>query len=160
MVPFAAALVERPKLRPARHDRLMKECARLAAVAILGCSVIFPPLLAGQSRGDAADLAAIDRIRQQAARGSELADLARNLTDIYGPRLTGSPQLKAAADFAIGRLTAWGLTNVGYERWGPFGPGWTTDRFVALALAPQAYPLVAYPKAWTPASPGDLIADV
>jgi len=108
---------------------------------------------------DEPDLGAIDRIKKEAVERSHLMETAGHLTDVYGPRLTGSPQLKAAADFVLERLTAWGLQNARYERWGPFGPGWTNDRFVALALAPEASPLIGYSKAWTPGTPGDVIAE-
>jgi hypothetical protein len=104
------------------------------------------------------DLNAIARIKQEAQR-SQLVETVGYLTDVYGPRLTGSPHLRAAADYVVARLTAWGLQNVKFERWGPFGPGWTNDRFSAVALAPQAYPLIAYPKPWTPGTTGDLVAE-
>ncbi len=56
------------------------------------------------------------------------------------------------------RLKGWGVATARLERWGPFGPGWTTDRFIALAVAPVPYPLVAYPKAWTPGTEGSVVA--
>ena len=86
-------------------------------------------------------------------------DLARELTDVYGPRLTGSPHLKAAGSIAFQRLKQWGVESARLERWGPFGPGWTTDRFIALAVSPAAFPLQAYPKAWTPGTSGDVVAE-
>jgi hypothetical protein len=114
-------------------------------------------VLTAQAR-DQPDLPAVERLRREVDR-SQVASVARNLTDVYGPRLTGSPHLKAAADYVVDRLKVWGIENARYERWGPFGPGWTTDRFIALALAPQAYPLIALPKAWTPGTPGEVIAE-
>lgn len=101
----------------------------------------------------------LSRIVNEAAARSEVMDLARELTDVYGPRLTGSPHLKAAGDVVIRRLKRWGVESVRFERWGPFGPGWTTDRFVALAVSPVPFPLHAYPKAWTPGTSGDLVAE-
>jgi hypothetical protein len=80
------------------------------------------------------------------------------LTDIYGPRLTGSPHLRGAGAFIVDRLKAWGL-EARLERWGPFGPGWTTDRFVALAASPTPYPLLAFPKAWTPGTQGSVVGN-
>jgi hypothetical protein len=50
-------------------------------------------------------------------------------------------------------MTGWGLANVHLETW-PFGRGWQNQRFVASALTPRAYPLIAYPKAWTPGTAG------
>jgi hypothetical protein len=107
---------------------------------------------------DDLDINAITRIKQEAQR-SQLVETIGYLTDVYGPRLTGSPHLRAAADYVVARLTDWGLQNVKFERWGPFGPGWTNDRFSAFALAPQAYPLIAYSKPWTPGTTGDLVAE-
>lgn len=73
-----------------------------------------------------------------------------HLTDIVGPRLTGSPELRRASEWARDRLTAWGLENSQLEPWGPFGRGWSLRRFSAQIVAPQAIPLIAYPKAWSP----------
>ena len=105
------------------------------------------------------DSARVSRILQQADTQSEAMDLARELTDVYGPRLTGSPHMKAAGDVVIRRLKQWGVDSARFERWGPFGPGWTSDRFVALAVAPAAFPLQAYPKAWTPGTAGEIVAE-
>src|SRR5206468_3919905 len=88
---------------------------------------------------DRADLNAIARIQEEAHRHSRLMETARDLTDLYGSRLTGSPHLRAAADDVRGRLTSWGFQNARFEAWGPFGPGWTNDRFIALALSPRPY---------------------
>ena len=37
------------------------------------------------------------------------------VTDVYGPRLTGSPGLRAAQDFAVGQMEKWGFSNVHLE---------------------------------------------
>lgn len=93
---------------------------------------------------------ALERIVAEVTRGSEMVETARLLTDVYGPRLTGSPHLKALGGVLVERLTKWGVPQARLERWGPFGPGWTSDRFSALAIAPASFPLIAFPKAWTP----------
>lgn len=81
------------------------------------------------------------------------------LTDVYGPRLTNSPQMREAAAWAVARLKEWRLDNVRTEAWGPFGRGWSNEKLVANAVAPVAWPLVAYPKAWTPGTAGAVTAD-
>jgi hypothetical protein len=95
----------------------------------------------------------------EAASRSEVMEIARELTDIYGPRLTGSPHLRAAAERVVGRLKRWGVQNARVERWGPVGPGWTTDRFVALVVSPVPFALHAFPKAWTPGTAGALVGE-
>ena len=52
----------------------------------------------------------------------------------------------------------WGLANVHDETW-PFGRGWQNQRFTANAVTPRAYPLIAYPKAWTPGTNGPVTGD-
>lgn len=72
------------------------------------------------------------------------------LTDVIGPRVTGSPELRRANAWTRDRLAAWGLVNAHLEPWGPFGRGWSLRRFSAQVIAPQTIPLIAYPKAWSP----------
>src|SRR6185437_12488776 len=61
--------------------------------------------------------------------------------------------IKEAAEWAEKTMTGWGIANVHTETW-PFGRGWQNQRFVANAVTPRAYPLIAYPKAWTPGTNG------
>ena len=55
-------------------------------------------------------------------------------------------------------MKEWGLVNVHEETW-PFGRGWQNQRFIANAVTPRAYPLIAYPKAWTPGTNGPVTGD-
>ena len=82
------------------------------------------------------------------------------LTDVIGPRLTGSPNLKRANDWTRDTLAKWGLSNAHLEPWGPFGRGWTLKRFSAQVIEPQCIPLIAFPKAWSPSTDGTLAAPV
>src|ERR1700683_5195896 len=51
------------------------------------------------------------------AGGSRVMTIMYNLTDRYGPRLTNSPQFRAAGDWAVGQLKEWGLSNAHLEKW-------------------------------------------
>ncbi len=44
------------------------------------------------------DMAALASIRDEGMSRSQVMDIASYLTDVYGARLTGSPQAKAAGD--------------------------------------------------------------
>src|SRR5918999_6603058 len=68
--------------------------------------------------------------------------------------------LRRANEWTRDRLTEWGLQNAHLEPWGPFGRGWTLRRFSAEAVEPQAFPLVAYPRAWSPGLDAPLTADL
>jgi carboxypeptidase Q len=112
--------------------------------------------LAGQH--EPVDLDAIYKIKQEGFQRSQVMDILSYLTDVYGPRLTGSPNIRKAAEWAAGKLTEWGLVNVKLEPWGPFGRGWSNERTVIHAVEPQAFPLIGYPKAWTPGTNGPVRA--
>src|SRR5512147_864339 len=70
------------------------------------------------------DLQAVYKIKNEAFRNSKVMEHAFYLTDVYGPRLTGSPGLKVAEEWAVRRFNEWGLAAVKLEKWGPFGRGW------------------------------------
>src|SRR6185295_13288347 len=91
--------------------------------------------LPGQN-SDRADLAVVHRIRQEAWEHSQVMDHLFYLTDVHGPRLTGSPGFQRAADWVTKRLQEWGLSNVAQEKWGPFGRSWSVSRFSANLVEP------------------------
>ncbi len=99
-------------------------------------------------------------IRKHGLEQSQVMDIAAWMTDVYGPRLTGSPMLDKATDWAVKTLKDWGLENVHTETWGPFGRGWELKKFSMNAVAPNYYPIIAYPKAWSPAVKGTLTGEV
>ncbi|HLM57284.1 MAG TPA: M20/M25/M40 family metallo-hydrolase [Pyrinomonadaceae bacterium] len=102
----------------------------------------------------------VQRIRDEGLNRSQIMQTLSYLTDVIGPRLTGSPGMKRANEWTRDRLTGWGLQNARLEAWGPFGRGWTLRRFSAEVVEPQAIPLVAFPKAWSPGTDGPLVAEV
>ena len=116
------------------------------------------PLSAQWPMTEKIDLDAIYRIKDEGLQRSKVMEIESYLTDVYGPRLTGSPNMKEAGDWAMKTMKDWGLTNVHEEAW-PFGRGWQNQRFTANALTPRAYPLIAYPKAWTPGTNGPVTGD-
>jgi carboxypeptidase Q len=108
------------------------------------------PSLATVAPVEPVDLAVMGRIREEGLTRSQLPQTLMYLTDVVGPRLTGSTGLVRANDWVKGKLTEWGLANARLEPWGPFGQGWTLERFSAQAVSPDCIPLIAFPKAWSP----------
>lgn len=94
----------------------------------------------------------ISRIREEGLKRSQVMETLSYLSDVIGPRLTGSPNMKRANDWTSERLAKWGLQNAHLEAWGPFGRGWELKSFSAEVIEPQAIPLIAYPNAWSPAA--------
>jgi carboxypeptidase Q len=105
------------------------------------------------------DLSVIHRIKAEAFENSKVMDHVFYLTDVHGPRLTGSPGYQEAGDWVVSRLKEYGLTNVHEEPWGPFGRGWTFTRFAGHMIAPQYQPLIGAPLAWTPGTEGAVQGD-
>jgi carboxypeptidase Q len=99
------------------------------------------------------DLDAVYRIKDEGLQRSKVMEIESYLTDVYGPRLTGSPNIREAADWAQKTMKEWGLAQVHLETF-PFGRGWQNQRFVAMAMTPRAYPLIGFPVAWTPGTNG------
>ena len=92
----------------------------------------------------------IVRIKDEGLQRSQVMQTLSYLSDVIGPRLTGSPNLKRANEWTRDQLTKWGLQNAHLEAWGPFGRGWVLKDFSAEVMDPQTIPLIAYPKAWSP----------
>ncbi|MCA1631049.1 MAG: M20/M25/M40 family metallo-hydrolase [Acidobacteria bacterium] len=102
----------------------------------------------------------VAKIIDEGMNRSQVMQTLSYLSDVIGPRLTGSPGMKRANEWTRDQLTKWGLQNAKVEPWGTFGRGWALKRFSAEVVEPQAIPLIAYPKAWSPATTGPVVADV
>ncbi len=102
----------------------------------------------------------IERIKDEGMNRSQVMQTLSYLSDVIGPRLTASPGMKRANEWSRDQLTKWGLQNAHLEAWGPFGRGWSLKRFSAQVVDPLAIPLIAYPKAWSPATNGAVTAEV
>jgi hypothetical protein len=101
----------------------------------------------------------VARIIDEGMNRSQVMQTLSYLSDVIGARLTGSPNMTRANNWTRDKLAEWGLQNAHVEPWGTFGRGWQLKRFSAEVVEPQAIPLIAYPKAWSPGT-GQIVADV
>ena len=99
-----------------------------------------------------------DKIRQEEAAHSQVMRTLHFLTDVYGPRLTGSPNHKAAAEWAVKQMSEWGFVNGHLEPWEFGHPGWSNEHVEAHVVSPMRAALVVQPLAWTPGTPGTVTA--
>ena len=118
-------------------------------------SLVCIPVLAQSPSNDTELLA---RIRKEAMDRSQIMKTMHMLTDVYGPRLTGSPNHKNAAEWAIKQMTSWGLENGHLEPWDFGHPGWLNERLTAHIISPVKDPLVCEVLAWTPSTKGTVQA--
>lgn len=102
----------------------------------------------------------IARIKDEGMNHSQVMQTLSYLSDVIGPRLTASPNMKRANEWTRDKMAEWGLQNAHLEAWGPFGRGWTLKNFSAQITEPQDIPLISYPKAWSPGTNGMLTGDV
>ncbi|HEX6161721.1 MAG TPA: M20/M25/M40 family metallo-hydrolase [Vicinamibacterales bacterium] len=107
-----------------------------------------------------ADQATIARIRGEAMTQSQAIDTHWWLSEVYGPRATGTPGYQAAADWVMKKFNEWGLKNVHVERF-PFGQGWTIERFSAhMITANSTAPMIGLPRWNSPSTNGAVTAEV
>jgi hypothetical protein len=130
-------------------------CA-IAAAAVLAT----PVLKAGSEPLNYVD---INKIKAEGLQHSQVMDLASWLSDVYAPRLTGSPMSQKAAEWTVAKLKEYGLVNVKIEPWvnrNGFERGWTNDKFYLAAVAPEKFPIPGTPTAWTPGTDGLVSGEV
>src|SRR5687768_2678737 len=125
---------------------------RLVALLMISSLLSFP--VAAQNGGG--DM--LGRIRKEAMERSQIMKTMHMFTDVYGPRLTGSPNHKAAAEWAVKQMTAWGFDNAHLEPWDFKHPGWANERLTAHLISPVKDPLVCEVLAWTPSTKGTVLA--
>ena len=135
----------------------------VVAVATLAATLAFVPLAAQQPQ-EKIDYEAIYKIKDEGFARSQVMNIMSWLTDVYGPRLTNSPGFRKAGEWAVKEMSSWGLANVKLEPWtgptGPFGRGWSNDKFYMQATTPGgSFPIIGMSQAWTPGTEGLVSGD-
>jgi carboxypeptidase Q len=102
----------------------------------------------------------VQKIRTEGLDKSKALQIAYQITDVAGPRLSNSPGLKRAQDWAVKYFNEMGLKNAHVEAWGEFGKGWQVDKYYAATTKPFYRPIIASPKAWTPGTNGPIKSEV
>ncbi len=136
-----------------------------APVLVFGLAAGLPAVQARQSAPERIDTAMNAKIRAEEMNNSQIMRTMHFLTDVYGPRLTGSPNHKAAAEWAIKQMSAWGMQNGHLE---PFefktatvtpAGGWLNKKAAGYLIAPVQDNLVFEVLSWTPSTKGTVTAD-
>jgi carboxypeptidase Q len=126
------------------------------SVITAGLSMLLAAFLAFSQ--DHADLAAVYKIKNEGLTRSQVMDLASYLSDVYSPRLAGSPMLRKGAEWVQSKFKEWGLENIHTEKY-DFGRSWELKKFSSHMIEPAYSPLIAWPKAWTPGTGGVVKAE-
>ena len=105
---------------------------------------------------DVADRAMLNRIWLEGTNNSRVMEHLSWLTDVFGPRIPGSPAYMRAADWAAKRFTELGLSGAVVEPAGELGLGWSYEYVSAHMTAPSYMPILAYPRPWTGSTKGKI----
>ena len=106
------------------------------------------------------DLQIVHRIKTEAFQNGKVMDHIYYLTDVNGPRLSGSPGYKTAADWTVRQLKEWGIGNARLESWGKFGRSWSLKKFDAHVVEPFYAPVNGFPHAWSRSTQGRIKAEL
>ena len=136
---------------------------RKTLVSALGVTVALSAIVVAQSGREGfnrsieqVDEHVIAQIKAEGFQHSAVMETLSWIADVHGPRLTGSPALHAAGEWARSEMTRWGLANAALESYGSIGRGWALDRFSIEMTEPQFLRITGYPRAWSPATPSPL----
>ena len=114
---------------------------------------ILPAILLSQ--GENVDLSMMYMIKQEGIKNSQIENLAFELTDMIGPRLTGSTGFSRAAEWAKAKMEELGFQNVRVEAAGYFPyPGWDNLKTYAAMTTPYYANFACNPVAWTGSTNG------
>ena len=125
-------------------------------ISVISLVALFiPTFVYGQSSD------AVARFKDEGMNRSQAIKTIRYLTDVIGARLTNSPGQHRASRWTKEQLEKWGMQNAVIDPWGEFGRGWELKRFSASVSIPDEFmSFRAYPKAWSPPTPGAITGDV
>jgi carboxypeptidase Q len=129
-------------------------------IKLLYSCLLIPGIMGTSFAQESVDTAMVKKIRAEGLNHSKVMETAFYLTDVSGPRLSGSPELKHAQDWAVNQLQLWGMVNAKREPWGKFGKGWEVKKNYAAIIVPYYHAIIAIPKAWTPGTNGSVKSDV
>jgi hypothetical protein len=118
--------------------------------------LLAPATALSQIAQEQVDLAVIEQIREEGLERSQLVETIRYLTEVIGPRLTGSPAMMEANEWTASKMRDWGFENIVIEPWGEFGRGWESVSYSGRIVTPFTQPLHAHPVAWTGSTSGTI----
>jgi carboxypeptidase Q len=120
---------------------------------------LLPALVLSQSEN--VDLGMIYKIKQEGLKYSQIEELAFGLTDLTGPRLTGSTGQSRGNEWAKKKMEELGFQNVRIEAACEFTkPGWDNLKAYAAMTVPYYINFACNPVAWTGSTNGAVKGEV
>src|SRR5580658_5687549 len=127
---------------------------KITLLALSLCVTCVLPLIAQERVDQATDA----KMRSEELEHSQIMHTLHMLTDRYGPRVTGTPNHELAAKWAAVQMTQWGMKNAHLEPWEFGHPGWLNEFASGHIDAPVRENIKFEVLAWTPSTPGKVVA--
>ena len=127
----------------------MKHYIKLILLAMAAITLSFKG-----DKSEPVNMKIVAKIKNEGFNDSKIMNTLFELTDVNGPRLTGSTGMKNAELWAKNKLTEWGMKNAAIEQWGGFGKGWEINKCYVAMTSPYYQAMIACPRAWTPGTDG------
>lgn len=105
------------------------------------------------------DWDAVSKIRDEGFKRSKVMDYVGYMSDVLGPRLTASPSMRKAQDWAVETFRELGFVNIVVEEAGDHGVSWDNEYTSLHMMEPDYKVLLGYPKAFTPGTDGKITAE-
>src|SRR5262245_14973109 len=125
-------------------------------VSVLAAAIVSSAVPSAQNP-ETVDKMMVEKIRREGLERSQVYAMFGHLVDVVGPRLTGTPAFKTAADWSRDQLSRWGLRDARLESW-EFGRGWQLDQFTLEMVEPRYMPLIGYPEGWSASMSAEVTA--
>ena len=129
---------------------------RKLSTSILLVLMVFAQFVFAQEQVDEKVVA---KIKAEGFQNSKAMETLGYLVDVFGPRLTSSPNIRASQKWTMDKMTSWGLKNARLEPWGTFGNGWSIENYSVEMMSPTYDRIVAMPLAWSPSTAGVISGD-
>jgi len=141
-------------------SRLLARAVALAAPCLFLLAAPAYPQDPPAADGDAAALELDGKIIADAQKTSEIMKNLGYLSDVIGPRLTGSANVKRANEWGAEVMKKYGLSNVHLEPW-EIPVGWERGTATMKLIDPDNGRLLTVASAgWAPGTKGKLVSDV
>jgi len=127
---------------------------------LLFLSTVLAIVLIGSAATDQADRDMANKIRFEGLKHSQVGKLTAYLSDVIGPRPTGSPEIDRANRWAAAKMKEFGLTNIALEPYADFGVGWALRYVSAHLIQPHYAPLIAISVEWGSSTVGKIARHV
>ncbi len=124
---------------------------RHAVVTVL---FLLPSVLFSQKDQPKVDWDVVAKIREEGLQRSQVMDIVGYLTDVLSSRLSLSEHIKKAQTWSKDKMGSIGLVNVVIEPFMDYGNAWDNEYFSLHMIEPTYVPMMGFPLAYTPGTPG------